>query len=151
MKKSELRQIIREEIQNEIFGFGKKSTPPPPQKPTITQPKIDINTTEPTIEGIDATGKGYSVWSGKTPVGDLRQYASKTSSNKFDNITKNGVNYRYYIVVRNGNNFLQDHVNRPAYFTVSIPNNNIPDEELKRVADDILNKNKGSGKIVNKI
>jgi hypothetical protein len=136
MKKSELRQIIREEIQSEIFGlFGKKPTPPPTKSTTQPKPQIDINTAGITVEGIDALGNGYTVWSGNNPMGDIRHTMS--SRNEFGNITIENINYRYYIV-----NGLIDRVGRQAYFTVSTPNPNIPDEELKRIADFILKRNK---------
>jgi len=42
MKKSELQQIIKEEIQKEIFGLFNKKTPPPPP-PQVFQKNLPLH------------------------------------------------------------------------------------------------------------
>jgi hypothetical protein len=132
-KRQEILRAKYKKLQ-EIFGLFNKSKSQPTPQP-IPQPKIDINSAKPTIEGIDALGNGYSVWSGQNPIGDMRHLMGP--KNIFDNITIKGVNYRYYMVNR-----LMDRDGRLAYFTVSTPNPKTSDEELKQIADNILAKNK---------
>ena len=131
-----LIDILKEQEIGEIFGlFNKKPTPSPTKPTTPSKPKLDINTAGITVEGIDALGSGYTVWSGNNPIGDIRHMMSDRS--EFGNITIENINYRYYIV-----NGLQDRSLRRAYFTVSTPNPSVPDQELKRIADFILKRNK---------
>ena len=146
MKKSDLKKIIREEIQKEIFGLFNKKTPPPPPPPSTpkkpTPPPLssfELNGNPITIEGISATGKGYHVWKGNNPLGDLRQIASKAYENGFGE-TQDKI---YYIAIVNpeSSRYLRDHVDRPAYFTVSTPKGGATKGELKAIADRILKLN----------
>lgn len=137
MKKSELRQIIREELQKEFFNFKKK----PETKPQPPQPR-KVSPGEITIEGISATGKGYSIWKGNNPIGDLRGMIRKYTENGFGNIIVDGNDFDYYYVTKQNTKSLKDHVGRPAYFTVSALKESVSKDTLKSIADDILNKNK---------
>jgi hypothetical protein len=142
-----VKQIIKEEYNkentNEIFGFFNKS-----QEPKAVDVKVKkITPGEITIEGIDARGKGYSVWSGNNPLGDLRGMIRKYNENSFDEITINGNVFDYYFVIKQNSKStivpkLEDHVGRPAYFTVSALKGSVDKNTLKKIADDILNKNK---------
>ena len=144
MKKLELQQIIREEINkvlNEGFisnFFRPKPSPPKPSPskstPTKTRPPYLYNEKPVTIEGLSL---GYTVWAGDDPVGDS---ILRTASQKQIKSTYGDANdKRYYLVVG-----VRDSVDRPAYFAVSTPKsaeNKASDEDLKKIADKILQTN----------
>jgi len=147
MKKSELRQLIREELQKELFGFSKKPSPLTPQAQVPKSKQITPG--EITVEGISATGKGYSVWRGSNPIGDLRQMIKKYPNNGLGEIEVGGNIFEYYYVTKRGNASLKDHVGRPAYFTISALKGSVGKSELQKVADEILAKNAGQEGIRN--
>jgi hypothetical protein len=131
IKKSELTQLIKEEIKNLLN-----------ENDSIT------------IEGISSTGKGYTVWKGNNPIGDLRQKIGKYSKNDFGEINVGGKEFDFYFVTQIKTDklpyikSLKDHVNRPAYFTVSAPKGSVSKEKLKAAAEDILEKNKNQNGII---
>lgn len=150
-----IKQIISEETKtNEIFNLFNKQKNEPNQN--ISNKKMDIKPGEITIEGIDATGKGYSVWSGNNPIGDLRSRISRFPKNDFGSINIKGNDFDFYFVTVNKIDKLpyiknlKDHVGRPAYFTVSALKGSVDKEKLKNIADDILLKNKESIGIIKK-
>lgn len=121
----------------DFFPKKEKPTPTPPPTSPKSQGKekaeYQYNGKPVTIEGINAKGSGYSVWKGNNPIGDMRQEANK----QIKNVYGDKDNKRYYMVIG-----LQDHVGRPAYFTISTPKDNgATDEELKEIADKILKLN----------
>jgi hypothetical protein len=130
-KEKELRLLIREEIKNLLN-----------ENDSIT------------IEGISSTGKGYTVWKGNNPIGDLRQKIGKYSKNDFGEINVDGKEFDFYYVTQIKTDklpyikSLKDHVNRPAYFTVSSPKGSVSKEKLKAAAEDILEKNKNQNGIL---
>jgi hypothetical protein len=130
-KEKELRLLIREEIKNLLN-----------ENDSIT------------IEGISSTGKGYTVWKGNNPIGDLRQKIGKYSKNDFGEINVGEKEFDFYYVTQIKTDklpytkSLKDHVNRPAYFTVSAPKDSVSKEKLKAVAEDILEKNKNQNGIL---
>ena len=138
-KESKLKEIIKSEIRSLL-----SEVEPPPIPGEIT------------IEGISANGKGYTVWEGSKPIGDLRQKIGSYPKNDFGEISKNGKTYDFYYVVKNDpdntNKFaptLKDHVGRPAYFTVSALKGSVGENKLKETANNILNLNKDKKGIVN--
>ena len=125
-KEKELRLLIREEIRK-----------------VLNEENSSI-----TIEGISATGKGYTVWEGSKPIGDLRQKIGNYRQNGFGEINVGGNTFDFYYVTQIKTDklpyikSLKDHVGRAAYFTVSAQKDSVSKEELKAVADNILEKNK---------
>ena len=126
-KEKELRLLIREEIRN-----------------LLNEENSSI-----TIEGISATGKGYTVWEGNKPIGDLRQKIGSYRQNGFGEINVGGNTFDFYYVTQIKTDklpyikSLKDHVGRAAYFTVSAQKDSgISKDDLKAVADNILEKNK---------
>ena len=126
-KEKELRLLIREEIRN-----------------LLNEENSSI-----TIEGISATGNGYTVWEGSKPIGDLRQKIGSYRQNGFGEINVGGNAFNFYYVTQiKTDKFpyiksLKDHVGRAAYFTVSAQKDSgISEDDLKAVADNILENNK---------
>jgi len=127
-KKSQLKEIIKSEIRSLLNENEENGSI--------------------TIEGISATGKGYTVWKGSNPIGDLRQKISSYPKNDFGKITVNGKPFDFYYVTQIKTDKLpyiksiKDHVGRAAYFTVSAPQGSVSKEDLKATAENILEKNK---------
>jgi hypothetical protein len=128
-KEKELRLLIREEIRSLLNENEENSSI--------------------TIEGISATGTGYTVWEGNKPIGDLRQKIGSYPKNNFGEINVGGNTFDFYYVTQIKTDklpyikSLKDHVGRSAYFTVSAPKDSgVSKEKLKAVAEDILEKNK---------
>ena len=128
MTRSQLKEIIKSEIRS-LLNENEENDPI-------------------TIEGISATGKGYTVWKGSNSIGDLRQKISSYPKNDFGEITINGKPYLFYYVTQTktdkfpGIKSLKAHVGRAAYFTVSAPQGSVSKEDLKATAENILEKNK---------
>jgi len=128
-KEKELRLLIREEIRSLLNENEENSSI--------------------TIEGISSKGTGYTVWEGNNPIGDLRQKIGSYPKNGFGEINVGGNTFNFYYVTQIKTDklpyikSLKDHVGRAAYFTVSAPKDSgVSKEELKTVADNILEKNK---------
>jgi hypothetical protein len=139
IKLTDILNEVEEGFLSNMFG---KKAPEPQKQPTQAPKKPQgkeyvVDEVPVTVEGISNDGKGYTVWAGNSPIGDLRQELASKGGSGYG---EKGDKVYYYV------SDLTDHVGRDAYFTVSAPNNNPSAKKvIKDVADQILKRKQRNG------